>query len=36
MITERDLAEQGRPQSLPDWAVVVEELEGLLSGVVGW
>jgi len=32
---ERDLAEQVRPQSLPHWAAVVEELEGLLSGVVG-
>jgi len=32
---ERDLADQVRPESLPDWAAVVEELEGLLSGIAG-
>ncbi|MFW6116909.1 MAG: nucleotidyl transferase AbiEii/AbiGii toxin family protein, partial [bacterium] len=32
---ERDLAQQVAPQSLPDWAVVVEELEVLLTGLFG-
>jgi predicted nucleotidyltransferase component of viral defense system len=32
---ERDLARQVAPQSLPDWAAVTEELEGLLERFFG-
>ncbi len=32
MISERDLAGQVAPQSLPDWTVVTGELPRLLEG----